>query len=215
MRTNSTLPWNKRERETTPHKLYNPHLFPSNLFLYFLSLFSRREGGGAMVGGRVRICRLCRSNHTSFIAQRCNNWEGKAAGLCRRGKNDFMCHPTPCVMCPISRMIWQSYPKWAPMIVVGSAKAQGLKAKLTNQVRAAQSNQRKERSNTKDGQQLVHPVPHRGDLTSSSFIPGAAPSMEGSGAIDRVIYPMHHWGAYTPYQETTQPLQAEEMGPPT
>jgi hypothetical protein len=44
-----------------------------------------------------------------------------------------------------------------PTIVVGSAKAQGSKAKP-------------------GGQQLVHPVPHRGALASSSFVSESRPS---------------------------------------
>jgi hypothetical protein len=60
--------------------------------------------------------------------------------------------------------------KMGPMIIVGSAKAQGSKEKPTNRVRATQSNQSEGRSDTKGGQQLAHPVPHRGDLTSSSFV---------------------------------------------
>jgi hypothetical protein len=45
--------------------------------------------------------------------------------------------------------------------------AQGSKAKIAIWVRAAQS---EERNDTKGGQQLAHPVPHRGNLTSSSFV---------------------------------------------
>jgi hypothetical protein len=61
------------------------------------------------------------------------------------------------------------------MIAVGSIKAQGSKAKPTDRVRAAQSNQIEGQSATKDGQQLVHPLPHRGDPTSSSFISESQP----------------------------------------
>jgi hypothetical protein len=43
-----------------------------------------------------------------------------------------------------------------PMIAVGSAKAQGSRVKPTDRVRATQSNQSEGRSDTKDGQQLVH-----------------------------------------------------------
>jgi hypothetical protein len=39
-----------------------------------------------MVGDRARRCRLCRSNHASFIALLCTNLRGKAAGLHRRDK---------------------------------------------------------------------------------------------------------------------------------
>jgi hypothetical protein len=60
--------------------------------------------------------------------------------------------------------------KIGPTIVVGSAKTQGSKAKPVSRVRATQSNQREEPSDTKCGQQLVHSVPHRGDLASSSFV---------------------------------------------
>jgi hypothetical protein len=52
----------------------------------------------------------------------------------------------------------------------GSTKAQGSKAKPARPVRAAQSDQSEGRSDTKGGQQLVHPGPHRRDLTPSSFV---------------------------------------------
>jgi hypothetical protein len=45
------------------------------------------------------------------------------------------------------------------MSAEGSAKAHGSKAKPTNRVRATLSNQCEGRSDTKGGQQLVHPEP--------------------------------------------------------
>jgi hypothetical protein len=60
-------------------------------------------------------------------------------------------------------------------IAEGSTKAQGSKVKSASLVRAAQSNQSNGRSNTKAGQQLVHPEPHQGDPTSSSFISESRP----------------------------------------
>jgi hypothetical protein len=39
-----------------------------------------------MVGGHEGICRLCRSDHASFIGLWCNNRGGKAAELRRRDK---------------------------------------------------------------------------------------------------------------------------------
>jgi hypothetical protein len=56
------------------------------------------------------------------------------------------------------------------MIAVGSAKAQGSKAKPTNRVRAAQSNQSEGRSDTKGGEQLADQEPYRGDPTSLIFV---------------------------------------------
>jgi hypothetical protein len=56
------------------------------------------------------------------------------------------------------------------MIAAGSARAQGLKAKPVNRVRAIQSNWSEGRSDTKGGQRLTHPEPHRGNPTYSSFI---------------------------------------------
>jgi hypothetical protein len=52
----------------------------------------------------------------------------------------------------------------------GPAKAQGSKAKPTSRVSATQSKQSVGQSDTKGGQQLAHPGPHRGDPTSSSFV---------------------------------------------
>jgi hypothetical protein len=57
-----------------------------------------------------------------------------------------------------------------PSIAGGSGKAQGSKAKLAKRLRADQS---EGRSDTKGGQQLAHPVPHRRDPTFSSFISGS------------------------------------------
>jgi hypothetical protein len=56
------------------------------------------------------------------------------------------------------------------MIVAGSAKAQGSRQNPLSWVRAAQSNQSEGQSDAKGDQQLEHPVPHRGDPTSSSFV---------------------------------------------
>jgi hypothetical protein len=60
--------------------------------------------------------------------------------------------------------------KMSPTIAVRSAKAQGLKAKPTNWVRAVLSNQSEGQSATKGGQELAHPEPHQGDPASSSFV---------------------------------------------
>jgi hypothetical protein len=60
--------------------------------------------------------------------------------------------------------------KMGPTTTVRSAKAQGLKAKPASRVKPAQSNQSEGQSEIKGGQQLVHPEPHRGDPTSSSFV---------------------------------------------
>jgi hypothetical protein len=65
--------------------------------------------------------------------------------------------------------------KMGPTIAVESAKAQGSKAKPTSRVRVTQSNQSEARSDTKGGQQLVHPEPHQGDPTSSSFVSVSRP----------------------------------------
>jgi hypothetical protein len=81
-----TLPWNIRERETTPHNLNN-----SLLFFRYVSLFSSfflaiGKGGGGTVGDPAGRCELSRSDHTRFIALWCNNRGGKAARLRRHGK---------------------------------------------------------------------------------------------------------------------------------
>jgi hypothetical protein len=47
-------------------------------------------------------------------------------------------------------------------IAAGSAKAQGYKAKPASRVRAAQSNQNEEKSDTTGGQLLAYPGPHQG-----------------------------------------------------
>jgi hypothetical protein len=101
---------------------------------------------------------------------------------------------------------------------VGSAKAQGSKAKPTSHVRAAQSNQSEGRSDTMDGQQLTHLEAHRGDTTSSSFVSesqpggflyapscGLAPSHPGFPARDyqgkmlkTTLFRFHPGGALAP-----------------
>jgi hypothetical protein len=60
--------------------------------------------------------------------------------------------------------------KMDPTITMGSTQAQDSKAKPASEVRAAQSNQSEGRSDTKYGQQLLHPKPHRGDPAFSTFI---------------------------------------------
>jgi hypothetical protein len=62
-----------------------------------------------------------------------------------------------------------------PTIAVESAKAQGSKAKPTSRVRVTQSNQSEARSDTKGGQQLVHPESHQGDPATSSFVSVSRP----------------------------------------
>jgi hypothetical protein len=57
----------------TPRKLNNSLLFFQICFSIFLILFSRREGGGGMVGDPAGRCRLHRSDYASFIALWCNN----------------------------------------------------------------------------------------------------------------------------------------------
>jgi hypothetical protein len=59
--------------------------------------------------------------------------------------------------------------KMGPTIAVGLPKLRVWRQYLSRQVRAVQSNQSAGWSNTKGGEQLAHPVPHREDLASSSF----------------------------------------------
>jgi hypothetical protein len=66
-------------------------------------------------------------------------WLGPAGMVKRCNKNDFTRHLTLCAIGTICHGIRQPYPKWGPMIAMGSFK--GSKAKLTSQVRAAKSNQ--------------------------------------------------------------------------
>jgi hypothetical protein len=64
-----------------------------------------------MMGDHARVT-------ASFIALRCNNRGGKAAGLrrhCKRcSKNEFMRHLNPRTTCPLHHGIRQLYPKWVP-----------------------------------------------------------------------------------------------------
>jgi hypothetical protein len=123
-----------------------------------------------MVGDRAGRCRLRRNDHTNFIATWCNNRGGKVAGLHRRGKKGtvkMILHVIQLLAQHALSMKMTTVFEMAPMIVMVSAKDQGSKAKP---VESGQSNQSLGRSDTKGGQQLEHPVPHRGDPTSSSFI---------------------------------------------
>jgi hypothetical protein len=71
---------------------------------------------------------------------------------------------------PSSSWDMASVSKMGPTIIMGSAKPQGSKAKPASPIRAAQSNHSEGRSDTKGGQQLAYPEPHRWDSTSSSFV---------------------------------------------
>jgi hypothetical protein len=57
-----------------------------------------------------------------------------------------------------------------PMIAVRSAKAQGLKAKPINGVEPPRATRARDKSTKRMVNILVHPVPHRGDPASSSFL---------------------------------------------
>jgi hypothetical protein len=142
---NSTPPWSKRKRETTTRMLYNPVLFVSDLFLHFPFVFNRREGGGEMLRGRVGRCRLRKSDHISFTAPRCkkqrrqNGWAPQAwyKGVVIRF---YVSSDSSCDM-PYASWDTTTIAKTGPTIVIGSAKAEGLKVKPIDWVRAAQNNQ--------------------------------------------------------------------------
>jgi hypothetical protein len=74
-----------------------------------------------------------------------------------------MRHPDSLYNTPSTSWDMATVSKMGPTIVMGSAKAQGLKAKPASQVRAAKSNQSVGRSDTKGGQQLAHPGPNQGE----------------------------------------------------
>jgi hypothetical protein len=75
----------QKESKRTLHKVNKPLLFFLDMFLYFLH-FSYREGDGGMVGDHARSCRLRSGDNASFIAPRCNNRGGRAAGHHRSSK---------------------------------------------------------------------------------------------------------------------------------
>jgi hypothetical protein len=78
-------------------------------------------------------CRLRRSDHANFIAPRCNNRGGKAVGLRRHGKKAqykwFYASSDSLYDTPFTSWDTTTISKMGPTITVGSAKAQGSKAK--------------------------------------------------------------------------------------
>jgi hypothetical protein len=88
----------------------------------------------------------------------------------RRSKNDFMCHPTPHMTHTIHHGNMTSVSKMSSTIVVGSAKAWGLKTKPINGSEPSRATTARYEVTQTMTNILAHPVPHRGDLASSGFV---------------------------------------------
>jgi hypothetical protein len=81
-----------------------------------------------------------------------------------------MRHLTPCTMCPIRRGNTTIVSKIGPMIVVGSAKDKGSKAKLIYGSEPPRATRAWDEATQRMDNIFVHLVPHREDPVSTSFI---------------------------------------------
>jgi hypothetical protein len=161
-----------------PYKLNYYLLYFKELFLYF-SLFSHRKRGGGIEGYCAGGYRLHRSYQARFIAPWCNSRGGKAARIhrcCKKhSKKDFMHHPTPHRMHPIRCDYTATIFKMGPMIVMGSAKAPSSKVKPINGSEPPRATRTRDETTQRMANILAHPVPHRGDMTSSCFVSESRP----------------------------------------
>jgi hypothetical protein len=95
---------------------------------------------------------------------------GSADVVKRRSKNYFMHHLTPPMMRPIRHTNTATVFKIGPTIVVGSAKAQGSKAKHVYGSQPPRETRVRDKATQRMTNILVHSVPHRGDPASSSSV---------------------------------------------
>jgi hypothetical protein len=84
----------------------------------------------------------------------------------RHSKNDCKHHMTR----PIHRRNTVTLSKMGPTIVVGSAKAQGSKAKSVYGLEPSRTTRARDEVTQRMANILAHPVPHQGDPASSCFI---------------------------------------------
>jgi hypothetical protein len=82
----------------------------------------------------------------------------------------FTHHLTPRMTFPIRRGNTAIVSETGPMIDVGSTKAQGSKAKPVNGSEPPKTTRARDEATQRMANILAHSVPHRGDLTSSSFV---------------------------------------------
>jgi hypothetical protein len=95
---------------------------------------------------------------------------GSANVVRRCHENDFTCHPTPCMMHHIRHGNMATISQMGLMIAVGTPKAQDSKAKPVYGSKPPRATRVKEEETQRMANILAHPVPHRGDPTSSSFV---------------------------------------------
>jgi hypothetical protein len=88
----------------------------------------------------------------------------------RCSKNDFTRHPTPHTTLPIHRRNTTTISEIGPTITVGSAKAQGSKAKPVYGSGLSKATRARGEATQRMANILAHSVPQPGDPTSSSFI---------------------------------------------
>jgi hypothetical protein len=88
----------------------------------------------------------------------------------RHSKNDFMYQQTPCMTCPMRHGNTIIISKMGPMIVMGSVKAQGLKAKPIDGSELPRATRARDKATQRVANILAHPVPHLGDPSSSSIV---------------------------------------------
>jgi hypothetical protein len=85
---------------------------------------------------------------------------GSADAVKRHSKNDFMRHLTPRMIRSIHHGNLAIIPEMGPMIVVGSGKAQSLKAKPIYGSEPPRATRARDEATQKMANILVHPMPH-------------------------------------------------------
>jgi hypothetical protein len=122
----------------------------------------------------VGRCRLSRSYHASFIASWCNNRGGEAAGLHRHDKKvqqkQLYASSDSSRDAPYTLQDMATVSKTGPTFAMGSAKAQGSKTKFINGSEPPRATRVRDEATQRMANILAHPVPHRGDPASSSFV---------------------------------------------
>jgi hypothetical protein len=160
-------------------------LFPSlslSLSSSFRLSLSFRHGEGGKEGTMdcVRGCKGARGRPPILITPRCLNRGGRTTGPSQDAVKGVInqVYTPPLLLAHHASCDSMGYGNYIPNghhDYRGASKAQGSESKPASRVRATYRNLKEGWSDTKGGQHLAHPVPHRGDPTSSSFVSGSRP----------------------------------------
>jgi hypothetical protein len=114
------------------------------MFLYFLSLFSHREGGGGTKGNHVGGCRLRRSYQASFIVHSVAaeevKWLGSTDAVKRHSKNDFYTSSDSSHNAPYKSQEYGNRIRNEPHNCRGVCQSSGFEDKTHQRVKATQIN---------------------------------------------------------------------------